>query len=96
MKIRANGISVWALIDTGCTQTLVGPRVRTGKVNGIKRIMTADGRLVECDGEVPVDLTIVGKTVSAPCIVVRKMVPNVEVIVGTDVLKHFKFFSRPR
>ena len=91
MKISVNGQSVWGLIDSGCTQTLVGPAIRTAKVNGRKRIMTADGRTISCMGEVSVVLSLAGKTIEVPCVVTQNMVPDVDVIVGTDVLKHFKF-----
>ena len=85
MKISVNGQSVWGLIDSGCTQTLVGPAIRTAKVNGRKRIMTADGRIISCVGEVSVILSLAGKTIEVPCVVTQNMVPDVDVIVGTDV-----------
>ena len=91
MKISVNGQLVWGLIDSGCTQTLVGPAIRTAKVNGRKRIMMADGRIISCMGEVTVVLSLAGKTIEVPCVVTQNMVPDVDVIVGTDVLKHFKF-----
>ena len=58
---------------------------------GFKKIIPADGRLVKGDGEVLVSLTIPGKTVKVglPCIIIRTMVLNVDVILGTDVLRHF-------
>ena len=48
--------------------------------------MTADRRLVNCAGD---DLVMAGKRLTLPCIVRERMIPDVEVIVGTDVLKHF-------
>ena len=46
--------------------------------------------MIDCKGEVVVDIEIAGKTVKAPCIVVYKMIPDVDVIIGTDVLRHFQ------
>ena len=60
MKISVNGKVVWALIDTGCTQTLIGPQVPANVAEGLKRIMTADRRLVNCAGEATVDLVMAG------------------------------------
>ena len=58
MNILVNGQPARALIDSGCTQTLVGPAIQTGKAYGLKRIMTADGRMINCEGETPVVLTL--------------------------------------
>lgn len=46
--------------------------------------------MIDCKGEVVVNIEIAGKTVKVPCIVVYKMVPDVDVIIGTDVLRHFQ------
>ena len=91
VKIEVNGRSVWALIDIECAQTLVGPAVTTAKVYGFKQIMTVDGRKIVCKGKVSVVLTLAGKTLKVPCIVAQSMEPYVDVIVGSDVLRHFKF-----
>ena len=91
VNVLVNGQPARALIDSGCTQTLVGPTIQTGKAYGLKRIMTADGRMINCEGETPVVLTLAGKTIEVLCVVTKKMVLGVDIIVGTDVLKHFKF-----
>ena len=53
--------------------------------------MTADGRNISCMREVSVVLTLAGKTIEVPCVVTQNMVSDVDVIIGTDVSKHFKF-----
>ena len=50
VNVLVNGQPARALIDSGCTQTLVGPTVQTGKAYGLKRIMTADGRMIKLPG----------------------------------------------
>ena len=50
-NILVNGQSARALIDNGCTQALLGPTIQTGKAYGLKRIMTADGRMINCEGD---------------------------------------------
>ena len=61
------------------------------KLYGLKKIMTADGRLIKCDGEVLVSLTSAGKTVKVPCVMILTIVPNMDVIVGRNVLRHLNF-----
>ena len=62
-NILVNGQPACALIDSNCTQTLIGPNIQTGKAYGFKRIMTADGRIINCTGEIPVLLSLAGKTI---------------------------------
>ena len=89
MNILVNAQPACALINSGCTQTLVGPTIQTGKAYGLKRSMTADGRMINCVGEIPIELSLAGKTIEVLCAVTKKMVLGVDIIVGTDV--HFKF-----
>ena len=91
MNVKINEQSACALIDTGCTQTLVGPTIRTSQTSGRKQIITAAGRVIDCQGETYVTLLIAGKTIKVPCVSIQRMLPIVDVVIGTDVLKHFKF-----
>ena len=36
-------------------------------------------------------MSIAGKTIKVPCVAIQRMLPGVDVVIGTDVLKHFKF-----
>ena len=92
MNVKINEQSACALIDTGCTQTLVGPTIRTTQASGRKQIITADGRVIDCQKETYVTLSIAGKTIKVPCVAIQRMLPGVDVVTGTDALKHFKFF----
>ena len=83
--------SACALIDTRCTQTLVGPTIRTTQASGRKQIITADEIVIDCQGESCVTLLIAGKTIKVRCVAIQGMLPGVDVVIGTDVLKHFKF-----
>ena len=91
MIVKINEQSACALIDIGCTQTLVGPTIRTTQANEHKQIITADGRAIDCQGETYVTLSIASKTIKVPCVAIHRMLPGVDVVIGTDVLKHFKF-----
>ena len=91
MNVKINEQSSYALIDTGCTQTFVRPTTRITQESGRKQIITADGRVIDCLGETYVTLSIAGKTIKVPCVAIQRMLPGVDVVIGTDVLKHFKF-----
>ena len=84
MNVKINEQSACALIDTGCTQTLVGPTIRTTQANGRKQIITADGRVTEYQGEIYVTLSIADKTIKVPCVAVQRMLPGVDVVIGTE------------
>ena len=51
--------------------------------------MTADGRLADCCGEMIVNLEVAGKVLKLRCISVDSMLPDVDVILGTDALLYF-------
>ena len=80
MNVKINEQSACALIDTGCTQTLVGPTIRTTQASGRKKIITADGRVIDCQGETYVTLSIAGKTIKVPCVEIQRMLPGVDVL----------------
>ena len=70
---------------------LVTLTIRTTQASGSKQIITADWRVIDCQGETYVTLPMAGKTIKVPCVAIQKMLPDVDVVIGTDVLKHFKF-----
>ena len=73
MNVKINEQSACALIDTGCTQTLVGPNILTTQASGRKQIITADGRVIDCQGETYVTLSIAGKTIKVPCVAIQRI-----------------------
>ena len=71
VNILVNGQPACALSDSDCTQTLLGPTTQTGKAYGLKRIMTADGRMLNCEDEIPLVLSLAGKTNEVLCVVTK-------------------------
>ena len=69
----------------------MGPTIRITQTSGHKKIITADGRVIDCSGENYVTLSIVGKTIKVPCVAIQRMLLGVDVVIGTIMLKHFKF-----
>ena len=91
MKVKINEQLTYALIDIGCTQTLAGPTIRTNQASWRKKIITANRRVINCQGETYATLSMAGKTIKVPCVAIQRMLPGVDIVIGTDVLKHFKF-----
>ena len=91
INVKINEQSTCALIESGCTQTLVGPTIRTTQTSEHKRIITADGRVIDFQGETYVALSRAGKTIEVPYFAIQKMLPGIDVVIGTDVSKHFEF-----
>ena len=96
MNVKINEQSVCALIDTGCPQTLVGPTIRTTQASGRKQIITADRRVIDCQGETYVSLSMAGKTMKVPWVAIQRMFPGVDVVIETDVFKALQILYRLR
>mgnify|MGYP003417316483 FL=1 len=88
MEVRVDGVRRRALIDTGCTHTLVRNGVaKVGAVDARRvRILLADGKYGESSETRDVCLEVVGKRMNVQCIVLAEMLNGVDVIVGMDVL----------
>ena len=69
----------------------MGLTIRTTQASGRKQIITADGRVIDFQRKTYVTLSIAGKTIKVSCVAIQRMLPGVDVVIGTDVLKHFKF-----
>ena len=93
MDIRVNGKRAKALIDTGCTHSLICKKVVEAKKIGqcSKTILSADAKRMKIDGEVDVIVEINGNRLETKCAVIEKLVPGIDIIVGTDILKYFRF-----
>lgn len=86
IPVRINYITHQALVDTGCSQTIVSRELARGY--GGKNVMTVDGRIV-CDvGEADVRLEVGGKFLTVKCLVMSNIVNSFKVIIGMDVINH--------
>ena len=85
VQVSVNGRLVNALVDTGCTTTMVHDRLVDGAKG--KAVMVAfDGREVACRGMTQIDLGIGERLVSHEVTVVENMVKGVDVVLGMDVI----------
>ena len=88
-----DGLTKKGLIDTGCTQSLIHSKLVRNKavLQSSKTILSANGKAMKTAGEVSLTIEVVKKRLRVKFIVVDDLIPGVEIILGTDVLKHFKF-----
>ncbi|MEM7283949.1 MAG: retropepsin-like aspartic protease [Pseudomonadota bacterium] len=90
--VLVNQQSWRALIDTGCTTTLVTPRVTKGHVvlpGGTHRIKMMDGTSVGVLGCVTMPITIDQRQRRISCQVVREMLSGIDVIIGLNAITLF-------
>eukprot|EP00096_Caligus_rogercresseyi_P016665 TRINITY_DN944_c0_g1_i3.p1 TRINITY_DN944_c0_g1~~TRINITY_DN944_c0_g1_i3.p1 ORF type:complete len:942 (+),score=61.63 TRINITY_DN944_c0_g1_i3:649-3474(+) len=85
-----NGKKAHGLLDTGCSKTVVSSRL-INKLVPLRpvSVMGFDGSITRCRGKSEASLKINGKTIRTECIVSDRMIPGVDVVVGTDVIKFF-------
>ena len=91
MNVKINEQSACGLIDSGCTQTLVGSTIRTTQASERKRIITGDGKVIDCQGKTSSLCQWQGKQLKVLCVAIQKMLPSADIVIGIDRLKHFKF-----
>ena len=79
--VKVNGQSVRALIDTGCSWSIVAPWVVSVRGGGRpSSIIAVDGGTVETLGEAEVRLEVSDVAVTLECLVVCKLIKGVDVI----------------
>lgn len=80
-----NGRNVHAVMDTGCTRSIVS-RSLVVNVLGDCSVTTVDGRSVQCTGMSRVRVVVGGQTFWLSVIVAEDLLEDVEVILGMDVV----------
>jgi ribonuclease HI len=76
---------VRALVDTGCSKSIVVPRL-SGDCYGDRIVIAVDGSRVHCRGESIIPITIEGCTLTVSCVVADRLLKGVEAILGMDVI----------
>ena len=66
--MNLNGRACLGLVDTGCSQTIVRSNLM-GKPLHPKEILTVDGRLAQCEGEILCNLIVQGREVNKNCLI---------------------------
>ncbi|QQP49389.1 Putative LOC101234602 [Caligus rogercresseyi] len=89
-RLTINGREVMGLIDTGCTQTILGPSFINLSKRGRFPVTAFDGNVIHCDGSASVVVMLGGVSTRVECLISSKMIEGVDAIIGTDVLRHLR------
>lgn len=77
---------VRALVDTGCSTTVLASRLVPKCEGRGSSLMTVDGREIVCEGEGTVELTVQGIRLLVKTIVLGRLVDGVDIVLGMDVI----------
>ena len=88
IEVDMGGVAVNALVDTGCTTTMVRAHlVRECEADEKETYMVAfDGRQVKCSGTCLVKLVVAERQVEVCAIVVDEVVEGIDVVMGIDII----------
>ena len=75
-----------ALIDTGCSWSIVASWVAWARGGG-GTILAVDGGVVQAIGEAEVEVEIDSAVLSLKCLVVKKIVKRIDVILGMAFIR---------
>lgn len=85
ISIKVEGVSVRALVDTGCSTSLFRSGL-IGECEGEGRIIAFDGRDVKSSGSCRVRVEVVGHALTVVGVAVEKLIGGVDVVLGMDVI----------
>lgn len=85
INVHVNGQSVQALVDTGCTKSMV----RVGLCDAMERrtvLVAFDGSEVKCSGVSKVEVAIGAEAVRQEVLVMEQMVGDIDMVIGMDLM----------
>ena len=85
IDIRINGKSAKALVDTGCTRTMVREGL-TGRPTGETVLAAFDGCEVKCKGSAHAEMSVGEETVSQEVMVMDWIVGGIDAVIGMDII----------
>lgn len=80
-----NGQPVRALVDTGCSKSMVSIHVSSSRGRGCE-VTTFDGGKVGCLGEAEVSLEVDGRRLRVECVVTERLLGGIDAILGMDAI----------
>ena len=86
VSVSLNGHPIEALIDTGCTQTIVSHRLIRDPLPFAGSIIAVNGDRMECK-QVGIQISLEGHVVNVNALVLEKLLPQFELILGMDVIR---------
>ena len=92
-KIQVNGKEYKVLIDTGCSRTVVSPKIDVKPeaiiAHSRGKFLSVDGQVVPHDGEADVAIEMAERKVIVRAIMCARVLEGTDVIVGMDVLSQY-------
>ena len=85
IDIRINGKSSKALVDTGCSRTMVHEGL-TSRATEETVLAAFDGREVKCKGSAHAEMSVGEETVSQEVMVMDWIVGGIDVVIGMDTI----------
>ena len=85
VTVKVGGKGVQALVDTGCSATIVASHLVSGS-SGTSVIVAFDGRKVDCKGTSDVELWVCGRPVGVRAVVADRIIDGIGVVMGMDVI----------
>ena len=85
IEVEVNSNKVRALVDTGCTSSMVTHRVARA-TQGESVMVAFDGRKVKCKGTATVSVNVGGERMQLLVTVVESVVGGVDMVLGMDVI----------
>ena len=80
------GMRATALIDTGCTTTLLSPKLTRGCGGSRTTIRTVDGTEVKCRGTRQIEIELGGERLTTKAIIMERLINDIDIIIGMDVI----------
>lgn len=81
-----NGRKVRALIDTGCSRSILASWLCKSSGGSSCSIISVDGSEVSCIGEASVSVVAMGRSVDVSCLIARKLFSGVGSVLGMDFI----------
>ena len=86
LEVVINGKQVRALLDTGCSRTVIATWVSGAVKREPRQLVSVDGSHVACVGTATAVLRVRGRVMEADCVVLDRLFTGVDAVLGLDVL----------
>ena len=87
VAVEVDGEQLVALVDSGCSRTVVARRLvkKLARSGGSVTMVDGGSVMVDCKGEVT--MTVFGRTLTMECMVLAKMLTSFELILGMKFIR---------
>ena len=86
VMVRKDGRALKALVDTGCTNSMVWSQHVEGNL-GWTNVTAFDGSEIKCKGLAMITITVRGIEVTTKMVVAEQLIEGIDFVIGMDVIK---------